>query len=754
MSEGGAAGTPSPTVASPQVSPPVESPSQESPPLDGDLLHALMDHLDEVVLCCTPEGTITFANAATRLVLGHHPDQVLGRNLVEFVHPDEQDEAAESLLRWEGRSGTPRGQGHEIATADGQWLSMHYEVVVGDGALPLGGIVLTLRPAADHDPTRRDLLQRVLNEDRLVRLASTFLRHGIDDFGAGLDEAMAELAGLEWVTRASVWVVDTEEVVCRSVWAARANAPTRALPERAPRNANRVLRRLEVGEEVHIRSVQHLPQDWAVERSELTEAGVRSLVAVPMTDTGHFLGFVMVEVTLSELAFDASALATLRSSAAILAAALVRHEAEVELARRAHTDVLTGLANRWAFLDEVAVAQRALKDGRVGAFAVALVDFDRFTLLNDAYGHDAGDQLLVAAADRMRRAAPGGTLVARLHADEFLVLHPAVDATAEAASLTEVVVDALTPPFDLDGRPVRLDVSAGVVVVDDPDVEGPELLRRADLVMQDARVLGAGRVAVESEALHEQVTARFEREVELRASVAAGELEVYFQGEWDLGTGTLVGAEALARWPHPRAGLLAASEFIPVAEECGVIVELGTSVLRSACRLAAGWPAHLILRVNLAPRQLLAGDLVAVVRSALEAGGLESHRLCLELTESALLRDPARSVAVLHGLRSLGVGLAIDDFGTGYSSLAYLKHLPVTSLKIDRAFVAGLPEDATDQAIVRTVVSLAETMDFTVTGEGVERPEQRQALLDLGCTRAQGFLLSVPEPPDAFAARL
>jgi len=312
----------------------------------------------------------------------------------------------------------------------------------------------------------------------------------------------------------------------------------------------------------------------------------------------------------------------------------------------------------------------------------------------------------------------------------------------------------LGPPFEAQGRPLLLTASAGIVMVTDPITSGPELISRVDLVMQQARTLGGERIGVEDEALHVQVAARLVRQNELRAALDEDRFEPWFQGEWDLADNTLVGAEALARWHHVHDGLVEASGFIDLAEQCGIIAEMGERILRQACAAAARWPEPMVLRVNLSARQLQEVDVRALVASALEESGLPAERLCLELTETALLVDPAHAVGVLDALRADGVGLAVDDFGTGYSSLLYLKRLPVTSVKIDQSFVSGLPTNPDDRAIVAAVVELSTLLGIEVVAEGVETTEQRDALLELGCRRAQGFLLSRPEPADAFAARI
>lgn len=727
-------------------------------------LAALLNHVDEVVIGLEGDGTITFASPALRDLLGYDPEAVVGRNLLEFLHPEDLAETSDSIVRWSGRDGTPRGEQQRARTSTGEWVWVDYAVVTGEAVTDVGDLVVTVVSADRSDPELAESRQRLLNEDRLVRLASAFLHVPVDRFEEGLDAAVAELAGLEWVTRVSIWRAGGGRVNRAAAWEAARNAPDVPLPERLRIDDWRFLRRLANGDEVHIRSAAHLPDDWADERAWMVEAGVRSSLSVPMVEAGAFTGFVMVEVTLGDLAFDATHLSTVRSAAAILAAAFARHDVERELARRAREDVLTGLANRWAFSEALDGALGALSHGTSAGVGVALVDIDRFKLINDAFGHAAGDRLFVEVADRLAAAAPDGTLVARLGGDELLVLHPDVADVDASVARTRELLSALAAPFEVEGEPVALTTSVGVAQTgpgsaDGAVVDGAELLRRAEVAMYRAKDAGGHQLAVEAPEAGDEVARRLRREAELRDAVDHDAVDVFFQGEWDLQRDALVGAEALARWDHPDEGLLEAGHFIPLAEECGVIAQLGAQVLRRACAALGRWrraglPDDFVLRVNLSVHQLRQPDLVDVVIDALADAGVPARCLCLELTESALLVDPGRASEVFGRLRDAGVGLAVDDFGTGFSSLVYLKRLPLTALKIDRSFVAGLPDDASDAAIVGAVVGLARSLGVDITAEGVETTAQQGALVDLGCRRAQGFLLSRPEPEAAFASRL
>jgi diguanylate cyclase (GGDEF)-like protein len=726
-----------------------------------DAVRALLRGLDQAIIACAPDGTITFAGGPLTALLGYEPAGFEGHNMLEFVRPTERGDLAEFLLRWSGRSGTPAMGVHDLLASDGSWVPMRYELMIGPEAGAFGEIVVTLSPADRPGRERHVLLERLLNEDRLVRLASAFLHHAVDAFERSLEDALAELSGLDWLTRVSVWTLEPAGASAgraailrrRALWTAKATAPRTPLPETMSLDENAVVRRLRDLEEVHIRSVEFLPDDWEDVRDWLQAAGVRSALAVPMTIGGEFLGFILAEVTRIEIEFSVTLVSTLRSAAPVFASAFRRHEAELELAQRARVDELTGLPNRWAFggdLEQALEASQAAGAGGASAIAVAVINLDRFSMVNSALGHAAGDRLLVDAAKRMVRALGPRSRLARAQSDEFLVLHEGARSAEDAEAATLELLAPIKAPFEIDGSLVNLTASAGFALSDGATVSGAELVRRAEVAMRQARQLGGDRVEMDTEALRGKVLNRLQREVELRLAITRGEIEVHYQPDFDLVTGEVIGAEALARWNHPEEGLLTAEAFIPLAEECGVIGELGTQVVWAACATIAGWdlgPDHdsFLLKVNLSAHQLRT-DVPGLVEEVLASTGLHPSRLCFELTESALLADPEGSVAILQAVRSQGVGLAIDDFGTGYSSMLYLKRLPVTLLKVDRSFVAGLPGDLRDRAIVRATVQLAASLAIDVTAEGVETEAQLEALLELGCTRGQGYLLGRPAP--------
>jgi len=416
-------------------------------------------------------------------------------------------------------------------------------------------------------------------------------------------------------------------------------------------------------------------------------------------------------------------------------------------------DDLTGLHNRRAMTIEI---DRLLGESETNAIAVLLLDLDRFKVINDSLGHERGDELLVAISDRIRLSVRPGDFVARLGGDEFAVIAGGPVDLDSARRLSERLLRIIGEPVSLGSQVVYPSASIGIAVADG-ESDSSELMRRADIAMYRAKSEGRSRHEVFDEDLRHEVVERMDTEAGLRRALRQGELTVHYQPEFLLEDGSIIGAEALVRWQHPSRGLLNAASFIEVAEDAGLLVEIGEFVLREACREAATWSRDgraPVVSVNLAASQVQREETVDLVRSVLLEVGLAPSQLCLEITESAMMRDPARSERVLAMLKDLGVKLAVDDFGTGFSSLAYLKRFPVDILKIDRSFVKGLGEDRDDYKFVNSIIRLAETLGLGVIAEGVETEQQAEILRALGCESVQGFLYARPAPAVELRSRL
>jgi diguanylate cyclase (GGDEF)-like protein len=422
-----------------------------------------------------------------------------------------------------------------------------------------------------------------------------------------------------------------------------------------------------------------------------------------------------------------------------------------QLRARLLRDPLTGLPNRALLLDRI---DQALERSRRTGQPVALLfcDLDRFKHVNDAFGHHVGDEVLRAFAELIGSSLRAGDTLARLGGDEFVVCCEQVEGESEAVALAQRILVRLQVPFRIGASELQVRTSIGVVLSEGRDApSADELLRDADAAMYEAKARGRGRIEVFDDLLSRHVAERRELERSLATALRDGDLRVHLQPEVALGDGRLVGFEALVRWQHPERGLLAPDAFVPLAEESGLISELGGWVLREACSIAMRAPTRLArslsVSVNVSGRQLVDEGLVDKVRSALEDTGLPPAQLLLEIPESAFLSEGDGVLRALEGLKGLGVRLALDDFGAGFSSLASLKRLPVDVLKIDRRLIDGLEGDAADGAVVSAAVAVAHALGKQASAEGVETHTQHVRLHDLGCDEGQGFLWSKPLPP-------
>jgi len=415
-----------------------------------------------------------------------------------------------------------------------------------------------------------------------------------------------------------------------------------------------------------------------------------------------------------------------------------------ELARQAAHDPLTGLANTALFRDRVTAAIDAPVN-RGLSVGVLFIDLDDFKIINDSLGHSAGDDLLVGISDRLRSCVRSVDAVARMGGDEFAVLVEELRSPDDALEIAARILSVIAEPLPLGAHSVVTAASIGIAIGVTGD-RTDDLLRDADAAMYAAKAGGRGRYELFRPELHEAALRRLEIESQLRGAAGRGELVVEYQPVVDLGSGTVEALEALVRWNHPVRGLLAPNEFVAVAEESGLISEIGEFVLARACVEATGWSTSSdgpSVTVNLAPRQLLDAGIVDRVAEELARSGLAPHRLVLEVTEGALMQDPESARSRLEQLAALGVRLAMDDFGTGYSSLSHLQHFPIDILKIDRQFVATVLDDP-GPALIHAVIELARALGIEPVAEGVESETQREALMALGCRLAQGSLYAMP----------
>ena len=700
---------------------------------------SLVQRSYDVIAVCDPDGTVRYVTPSVEPILGLKPDEVIGTNGVSFAHPDDRHELSASLTRLLDGTSPQRAVEFRALHTDGslRYLEVVPTNLVDDPAVR--GVVLNVR----------DITERKRAEEELRLLQTIVLAiNEAPDLGTALEVTVQQVCEVSGWACGAAWtpVSDGSALELRRSWS-REDDRLRAFCE------DRQTLQLSPGEGLPGRVwasgepalATHVPADD--ERAR--RAGLQVGVAVPVLADREVVA-VLELFNVSEGGDDRRVLGLVAAVASQLGTVIERKRAQERLAHQALHDPLTELPNRALFLDRLALGLARLRR-RPSSMAVLFADVDRFKVVNDSLGHDTGDRLLVELARRLRDVLRPGDTLARFGGDEFAVLCEEVP-EGNVAGIADRMMDALGEPFLVAGREVFVSMSVGIAVADDAHQRPEALLRDADAAMYLAKDRGRARFEIFDEAMRSQSTERLLLENALRRAPERGELRALYQPIVRLADGAMIAAEALVRWDHPERGLLEAAQFVPLAEETGIIVPIGAWVLEEACRQAASWsgdgtvPA---VSVNLSARQLSRPELVDVVGEALAASGLDPDRLWLEITESVLMEDAGTAVDALGRLRALGVHLCVDDFGTGYSSLAYLRRFPVDALKVDRSFVAGLGEDPEDSAIVEAVVSMAHSLRLSVVAEGVETDEQLARLRDLGCELAQGFYFAAPVPSSA-----
>ena len=496
-------------------------------------------------------------------------------------------------------------------------------------------------------------------------------------------------------------------------------------------------------------------KDWTTEQrfaqSALSlELGARSGVSVAIVSRRGPFGVLIVQ-SHERRAYARGDVDFLQALANVLADALERQATEDRMRHRALHDALTGLPNRVLFLDRLDQALSRQRRSKSAA-GVLFLDLDHFKLVNDSLGHQVGDELLAAVAPRIKQAVRASDTVARFGGDEFGILLEDVSGDREAVETAQRIAAVFTRPFVLAGREHFVTTSIGIAIARGGEL-AEELIRDADAAMYRAKEHGRARYELFDEVMRGRAIARLRIENDLRRALERHELRLEYQPVITLSGHRIVQVEALLRWDHPERGVVSPGDFIPVAEENGLIEPIGRWVLEQACRQAVQWQterprdAPLCVSVNLSTIQVAKRGVADAVAEVLAVTHLPPHCLSLEVTESAMVRDVATLADSLHALKALGLRIVLDDFGTGSSSLGYLTHLPLDAIKVDRSFVDGLGHDRRDTAITQAIVAMAQALSLQVVGEGVETEEQAEALSALGCQLAQGFLFAPPVAP-------
>jgi diguanylate cyclase (GGDEF)-like protein len=421
-----------------------------------------------------------------------------------------------------------------------------------------------------------------------------------------------------------------------------------------------------------------------------------------------------------------------------------RKRAELKIAHMALHDSLTNLPNRLLLGRRLGEALAHVERGQ--QLAVLCLDLDQFKNVNDTLGHPIGDGLLRKVAGRLRNCVRDGDTISRVGGDEFSIIQTNIAGAADARQLAVRICEAVSAPYEVHGHAVVINTSIGIALAPTDGTDPHELLKNADMALYGAKADGRGMFRFFEPKMDAQMKARRTLEISLRRALENGEFALHYQPVVNLDKDGMTSCEALLRWHHPERGLVSPLEFIPVAEEIGLIVALGEWVIRQACADAAKWPGNIGVAVNLSPTQLGSANLLPTVLNALASSRLPAERLELEITEAVLMHNTETTLKTLHQLRSLGISISLDDFGTGYSSLSYLRRFPFDRIKIDRCFISGLGSNSESKAIVKAVAGLAESLSMTTTAEGVETQVQLDQVRELGCTDVQGYFYSKPVP--------
>ncbi|MDT7538695.1 MAG: hypothetical protein QOI82_2280 [Actinomycetota bacterium] len=663
---------------------------------DGAWQHVVALSTDLAVVVAA-DTSLMWVSPSAAEIAGYQPEEVLGRVGMEFVHPDDLTAVLDYVAEVVATPGRHRPIEFRIVAKNGEavWVEERMTNLLADPQVK--GLVAYLRDITD----RRKLLDALEVSERRYRAIVDTADEGIaiiDDSGKIVfaNPRLAELVGMPAVVGTSVLDhVDADDVTLAASRIGRTRKATERLQVRLRHASGRII-----------------------------------------------YGGVVLMPFEADAEGNATSLVMIRDDTA-------SHEYQRELQHAALHDTLTGLPNRTLLMEHLSRVRAVLRPGLQAT--LLLLDLDQFAAINQSLGAEESDRLLVAVGSRLLQTAGPEDLVARVGGDEFAVVRLSATTETQAEAYARHLLAVLAQPIAVQGETLSLTASIGAALTDDRDADTQ--FRAASVALTDAKNAGRSEVRVHGSDPLPLRLDRWRLGAELRQALEIGELTLSYQPIVDLSTGSYVGAEALARWTSPLRGQVPPDQFIPIAEESGLIEQLGDWVLTTACADAIAWPdlpdgSRPSVSVNVSTVQLLRADFAASVQAALDSSGLPGTDLILEVTETGVLKDFERAAATLKQVRDLGVRLHIDDFGTGYASMTYVRRLPVNGLKIDRSFVAGLGDSTDDAAIVTAMLALARATDLTVTAEGVESQQQADLLTEAGCELAQGYLWSRALPQD------